>query len=375
MTTEPNTCLDAAISAALGFLLSARDERGTWKDFLLPAGHSDLWVTAFVGEVLAGVSEPRARDAADAAWRFLEAEAVSSGGWGYNARVPGDGDSTLWSLRLAQALGLESSERARAAWRFLEQHLREDGGLSTYAEADPVREYIGLPPVFPFRGWTQSHVCVSAAGANLLAFRPRLHDYLVQKQAEDGRWPAYWWFEDEYATAEAVAALTGAGRTAAACEPVTAARVEKAARWAQERVEGWLASPGERASTFALAHALRVVARAAPSARRADVLSRGVRQLCEAQRSGGAWRASARLRVPRPDVRVPDARADWTLWAGLPPGEPTPAIVLKYTFTNYSLDHFSVYTTATVLKALREVRDLQEGTRTGEGDDLTSRAR
>lgn len=359
MTPERKTALDEAIRAARGFLLGAQDERGAWKDFLLPAGHSDVWVTAFVGEVLARTREPEAHRAADAAWRFLEREAVAEGGWSYNTRVPGDGDSTLWGLRLAEVLGRAESDRARAALRFLEQHLREDGGLTTYASAQPVRDYIGLPPVFPFRGWTQSHVCVTAAGANLSALRPRLQDYLLQRQAEDGHWPAYWWFEEEYATAEAVAALAGEGRTATECEPATAARIEKAARWALGRAGRWMAVPGARASSFALAHGLRVMARAAPSEQRSEVLSRTVGWLCAAQTSGGAWPASARLRVPRPDVRVPNPQADWTLWAGLPPGEPTPAVVLKHTFTNYSPDHFTVYTTATVLKALHEVRDLQ----------------
>ena len=359
MRSERHLSSDGALRAALGFLLAAQDARGAWKDFLLPAGHSDVWVTAFVGGVLAALPDPEARQAAEAAWRFLDTVAVAEGGWGYNGRVPGDGDSTLWGLRLAEALGEGASDRARAATRFLERHLREDGGLTTYASAAPVRDYIGLPPVFPFGGWTQSHVCVTAAGAHLPAFGHRLHDYLVQQQAEDGHWPAYWWFEEEYATAEAVVALAGEGRSALDCTAGTAARIDRAARWAMARAPRWWTPSDPRASTFALAHGLRVVARAAPSAERSEVLARGVSRLCEAQTERGAWPASARLRVPRPDVRQPRPEAAWTLWAGLPPGEPTPAVVLKHTFTNYSPDHFTVYTTATVLKALHELRGLQ----------------
>ncbi|HYO58565.1 prenyltransferase/squalene oxidase repeat-containing protein [Archangium sp.] len=359
MAPENKTSMDAAISAALGFLLKAQDDRGAWKDFLLPAGHSDVWVTAFVGDVLAGMHEPEARRAADAAWKFLEGVAAPEGGWSYNDRVPGDGDSTLWGLRLAEALGQEGSDRARAARDFLERHLREDGGLTTYASPDPVRNYIGLPPVVPFKGWTQSHICVTAAGANLTSYRERLREYLVQKQAGDGRWPAYWWFEDEYATAEAVTALAGAGRRATDCESGIASRLERAAQWALGRAARWMDTPGIRPPTFALAHGLRVVARATPSEQVADVLSQGVARLREWQTPGGSWPASTRLRVPRPDVTVPNPQAEWTLWAGLPPGPLSPAVILKHTFTNYSLDHFAVYTTATVLKALNEVRSLQ----------------
>ncbi|WP_395850716.1 squalene--hopene cyclase [Cystobacter fuscus] len=312
-----------------------------------------------MGDVLAGMRESEARGAADAAWRFLEQVAVPEGGWSYNARVPGDGDSTLWGLRLAEALGREDSDRARAARDFLERHLREDGGLTTYASPHPVRNYIGLPPVFPFKGWTQSHSCVTAAGAHLTSFRERLHEYLIQQQLEDGHWPAYWWFEEEYATAEAVTALAGAGRKATQCEPGIASRLERAARWALGRAGRWMDTSGSGSSTFALAHGLRVMARAAPSEPLTDSLSQGVARLCESQTPGGSWPASARLRVPRPDVTVPNPRAEWTPWTGLPPGEPSPAVILKHTFTNYSLDHFAVYTTATVLKALNEVRSLQ----------------
>jgi hypothetical protein len=63
--------------------------------------------------------------------------------------------------------------------------------------------------------------------------------------------------------------------------------------------------------------------------------------------------------VPRPDVVVPEPQASWTLWRGLPPGVSSVEEVLRHTFTNYSLDHYAVYTTGTVLRALHEVRVLQ----------------
>lgn len=358
VTDSTRTAREAAAQAAVGFLLRRQSPEGAWTDFLLPAGQSTLWVTAFVGGILGGRPEPEAREAAQAAWRFLEPRETAEGGWGYNAKVPGDADSTLWGLRLAAVLGLSGAPAARRAATFLERHVRADGGLATYATAEAVRAYIGLPPVISFQGWLQSHVCVTAAGANLPGLGERFLPALASAQAADGRWPAYWWFDDEYATAEAVAALAGPGRTAADCEPGTAARIDRAAAWLLTRVDRLLAGPAVRPPAFALAHALRVLARAAGPAGTRDALARGLAQLVAWQGADGSWPASARLRVPRPDCLVPDPEAAWVPWAGLPPGPVDLEKVLRHTFTNYSLDRDGVYSTATALGALQDAAGL-----------------
>ncbi|AKQ64439.1 hypothetical protein A176_001351 [Myxococcus hansupus] len=355
MTTSGLHTLETSAEAALAFLLGAQDARGAWKDFMLPATQSDVWVSGFVGTVLAGLSEPAARRAAEAAWRYLEGVEGRGGGWSYNAWVPGDADSTLWGLRLAEALGAGDSARARSAGAFLARHLRDDGGLTTYASDEDIRQYVGLPPEVSFHGWTHSHVCVSAAGAHLSSHREGLGAFLLRTQDARGHWPAYWWFDEEYSTAEAVAALTAAG---AAVAPASerAARIERAAAWALERVARHVAFEGSRPPSFALAQALRVVARASPSPRGRETLLQGVSRLCAWQRPQGGWSPSARLRVPRPDVVVPEPGAPWTLWRGPPPGIASVEDVLRHTFTNYSLDLHAVFTTGTVLRALNEVR-------------------
>ncbi|MCP3101656.1 squalene--hopene cyclase [Myxococcus sp. K15C18031901] len=358
-TSDPRT-LEASAEAALGFLLEAQDARGAWTDFMLPATQSDVWVSGFVGTVLAGLVEPAARRAAEAAWRYLEGVDGQGGGWSYNAWVPGDADSTLWGLRLAEALGTGDSARARLAGDFLARHLREDGGLATYASDEDVRDYIGLPPEVSFQGWTHSHVCVSAAGANLSTHRARLGAFLLRTQDARGHWPAYWWFDEEYSTAEAVAALTGVA-DAVASPSERAARLERAAAWALERVARHVEFEGPRPPSFALAQALRVVARARPSPRRLEALLGGVSRLCAWQTPRGCWSPSARLRVPRPDVVVPEPSAPWTLWRGAPPDISSVEDILRHTFTNYSLDLHAVFTTATVLRALNEVRALLLG--------------
>ncbi|HEX4274036.1 MAG TPA: prenyltransferase/squalene oxidase repeat-containing protein [Bryobacteraceae bacterium] len=328
-----------AIAAALNFLLKAQDERGAWKDFLLPAGASDIWVTGFTGLVVAGMPGQQARNAALAAWRFLENTTSEGGGWSYNATVPGDADSTLWGLRLARSLGLGNSPRAQSAIQFLDSHICADGGLTTYASADPIRRYIGLPPMVPFIGWTHSHVCVTAAGANIPGYRERLEEYLLRYQDDDGGWPAYWWFDREYSTSEAAAVLAGTE----ACE--------RAVSWALRRAPA-IAEP----NAFALAHCLRILTGCATPAAR-ESTEDSISRLLAWQRPDGSWAPSAKLRVPRPDSAVPAESPNWRMWSGMPPGQPSFQSVLQNTFNIYSPDHYGVYTTATVLRTLVEIEE------------------
>jgi hypothetical protein len=338
----------------LAFLLDAQEPDGAWKDFLLPAGNSNVWVTAFVGSVLAALDITEARKAALDGWRFLEEVKTGDGGWSYNPSVPGDADSTLWGLYLAETLGVESSDSFRRASVFLQRHFRDDGGVATYESSTPVRRYIGLPPFVSFDGWTQSHVCVTAACANIGTHRQHLEKYLLQKQSDEGKWIAYWWFDDEYSTAEAVAALVGKGHTAEQCSAKVAERVERAVAWALRRSEILMTFEGAAPPAFALAHALRILARAKQSSEVRDALCKGTARLIEWQKPDGSWHPSARLRVPRPDAMSPDAGAEWTMWAGMPPAAPSLENVMKHTFSIYSPDHYGVYTTATVLRALHE---------------------
>src|SRR5579864_673671 len=94
--------IQEATANAVDFLLQRQEAAGCWSDFLLPAGKSNIWVTGFVGSVLAKVPDSRAQSTVRSAWRFLEENAKRERGWSYNAKVPGDADSTLWGLRFAQ---------------------------------------------------------------------------------------------------------------------------------------------------------------------------------------------------------------------------------------------------------------------------------
>ncbi|NLS27996.1 hypothetical protein S2M10_29990 [Sphingomonas sp. S2M10] len=326
--------IEPVAARARDFLLAGQDARGAWRDFFLPAGESDGWVTAYVALALAKAGDPEGWAAALRGWSHLEAAVKPEGGWGYNAATPVDADSTLWALRLAEALGVTASDAARRGLAVLETHRRRDGGLATYASPAGPRGYVGLPASVDFSAWALPHACVSAAAAALSGMRDDpLATWLGAMQAEDGHWPSYWWFDPGYATAEAVEAL-----------PPGAAR-DRAARFAEARLQvlAMMAPP----PAFALSHVVRVLAVA-----RSSMLETAVALLAATQAENGSWPASARLRVPAPDCVTPSDAAAWTPWHGLRALPMTLEAVLAATFQITSLDHRRAFTTATALRAL-----------------------
>lgn len=274
-----------ALSRAIDFLMSQQAHTGRWSDFLLPAGPSDEWVTAFVGACLLEAPAEQTRRAARRAWEALLRRRRDEAGWGYNRLTPADADSTAWALRLAAGLGISDDGRVAAAHAFLSGHVLADGGITTYAERDPIRRYTRLPEGASFAGWQAPHACVTAAAAPVLG--PVALDYLRREQGDAGNWRGYWWPDDEYTTALAADVL-----------PVARAAAEG---WAQTRVgaTGAVHTLDWEPSTWASAWCLRILGHGTtPGGRQAG--AQVVRWLVSTQNEDGSWPASARLRVPMP---------------------------------------------------------------------------
>ena len=83
------------IIRATSFLISQRSKSGWWRDFDTLAGPSDEWVTAYIGSWLAAIDSSEAKQAARMSWTLLRHRRWWSAGWGYNATVPADADTTL----------------------------------------------------------------------------------------------------------------------------------------------------------------------------------------------------------------------------------------------------------------------------------------
>jgi len=277
--------VERALSRAVGFLVSQQAHTGRWSDFLLPAGPSDEWVTAFVGACLSEAPAGDARGAARRAWKALLRRRPEEAGWGYNRLTPADADSTAWALRLAGRLGIADEGRVAAARAFLAGHVMADGGVTTYAEGDSIRRYTRLPEGASFAGWQAAHACVTAAAAPALG--PATLDRLGRLQGDDGNWQGYWWPDDEYTTALATEVLPAARAAAVG--------------WAQTRVgaTGVVHSGEGEPSAWATAWCLRILGRGTTSAAH-QARGQVVRWLVTAQHADGSWPASARLRVPMP---------------------------------------------------------------------------
>jgi hypothetical protein len=303
------------IHAAIAFLLGAQSHTGRWSDFALPAGPSDEWVTAFVGDRLLRVPSSSALTAARQAWLALTRRRGEEPGWGYNRLTPPDADSTAWALRLAGGLGLGNGERVVRARGFLCRHVLAEGGVTTYAARDPIRAYTRLAGDASFAGWQAPHSCVTAAAAPIVGDPAVRH--LAAQQHAAGNWTGYWWADDEYTTALAAEAHPQ-GRAAAAS-------------WAIQRVGGDGAVRDEQGtpSPWATAWCLSTLALCGDrEAQEAGVRAR--EWLVGAQSGDGSWPASARMRVPMP-AQV-DARAEPSRLA--------------------TVDHNRVFTTAAVVASL-----------------------
>jgi hypothetical protein len=326
----PGSTASDAIERAVDWLLAARHQSGWWRDFFGTrfVDSSDEWVTAYVGDALAGAALGRARTAACQALDLLLTRQDRESGWGYNVVLPPDGDATTWVLRLARSLSAPAHERLAAAGRLLESLTDVEGGVASYTEAAvaPLDQVLRMGG--SYEGWCAAHLCISAPAAVLDA-SDAIRTYLGASQNVDGSWSSYWWDDDEYATAWAVQALVA---SAAHRDAVTAA-----VAWCSGRVgaDGAVhASPGRPPSAFATALALYAIRTGGVNGDGVDPLAaagRAERWLLEHQLEDGCWEPSARLRVPQPSVRDPSA---------------SPELIMYY------IPDSGVWTTATVVAAL-----------------------
>lgn len=274
-----------ALAAGLEFILQHQHPDGSWSDWSLPPGPSDAWTTAYIGCHLSELPRPW-RDhstlAGRAAARWLVEHESYGGGWGYNASVGPDADSTAHALLCLSGAGIGVSRAARA--RLLE-HQQVDGGFSTYT-ADA-----GLG------SWGSSHPDVTAVAARALlgsARAPvaRAAGYLQRARREDGTWHSFWWSSPLYATAAALSLLRIVGdrgdttRTYETISRMSVANAFERALLLRCRVLTGLPT-GNRGRATAL-----------------------IDDLVSAQRSDGSWASTRMLRLTNRDCASPAPDAD-----------------------------------------------------------------
>lgn len=312
--------LRAAMARGTAFLLAQRSSDGFWRDFRHVNEGSDEWTSAYVAAALARTGAGEARHAARETWNLL-ARSRARPGWGYNRQIPVDADSTLWTLRLAQAVRRTNDPAAQSALRLLRRHRSRDGGVATFLETT-------LGDSRSTAGWCHAHAEVTAAAGALPGFGRSSTQWLLRSQQPDGRWDAYWYDEDAFATALAAEHL------ASRRGPAPRRALMRAARWAMTRIaaDGSVAAPGvDGGSAFAAACCLRILLAARdPESPRAAADRLGA-WLAAAQRVEGGWQGSTCMYAPLPGDTDPAA-------SGL--------------LLGFAWDECGYFTTATVLEAL-----------------------
>jgi len=292
-----------ALEDGVRFLLAKQGGDGLWRDFLTPAGEASEWPTGFVAAALQ-VARADAGALARTADRLVAAQ-HDDGGWGYNANVPSDADSTACVLLFLALAGRGASAWQRAASCLVRHQRRADGGIATYAAAGAIRRFMGVGRWMRFDGWCSPQTEVTATAGRALAALARESSspeataawrFTRSRQCDDGSWGSYWWTSPHYATLQAVELALAYG------EPDVARR---AAAWALRTQAGdgmWSAAGAER-SAFATALALSVLLAAEERGRPVE---RGVSRLVALQDEDGGWPSHPILRIPLPGDTNPD---------------------------------------------------------------------
>lgn len=153
-----------------------------------------MWTTAYVGCQLADFA-PQSR-AAD----WLAEHELSGGGWGYDASVGCDADSSAHAVILLRRSGVAVHDRSR---RCLESFQLSDGGFSTYGRDDGLGSWgVSHPDVTPVAGYALLLVYGRAARAVTRAV-----ESVTRNRNGDGLWDSFWWSTPLYATRASLAFL------------------------------------------------------------------------------------------------------------------------------------------------------------------------
>lgn len=319
--------LTRAISRGLGFLHEHQHADGHWQDFSLPF-ESDMWVTAYVGTMVSGVSLGDTRPMAERGYAWLQ-QVSDRGRWAYADVAALDADSTIWASRLGEQLGFGISSETL---EFLLKHVCEDGLVATYMHEDFLERY-GDSFQMQNPGWYGGHPCVTSAASSLggLPWRDRIVRALSLAQQSTGSWHGYWWLDPEYATALSIEGLGGSVEYAS--------NVEAGAQWLSRRAkDGAVKTPHfPEGSPFATGLALRGLVMAGefgPTQLRAGTW------LANAQQPDGSWTSSATMLIPNPHMVRPDP----LLWL---PGDRK-----RTRWETVFMDQHRLHTTATVINAL-----------------------
>lgn len=187
----------STINRGIEFLITKQTEDGAWKDFKLPPGVSDIWVTAYTGLHLYQIfKECQFEDQKilNKAVNWLTTHMGNDAGWAYNAQCPSDADSTANAILFLQKLNFPISHRT---YFFLLSFRKQDGGFCTYYPEKQNDSWgISHPDVTPVIGMALLKML-----KNYPTRLNQLKGYIQQGQNKQGLWQSFWWKTPLYSTA------------------------------------------------------------------------------------------------------------------------------------------------------------------------------
>jgi hypothetical protein len=318
MSTSRLPDLAATVESGRDFISASLGRDGSWRDFDTLAGESTEWVSGFVlaaVDCLAGYDPvwTKAREC-------LIFSVRPSGGWGYNASIPADCDSTAWAVRALRGGRWVPPAVVRHAVAFIGWHQDpESGGFRTFQREREIADVIGAATPEAVEAWCSPHVCVTANV--LLALldlgvspKSTVVDrglrFLLDRREEDGTWSSYWWSGATYSTYHATLALTWAGQMGTEELEVMGNAIAglQAAdgSWSDGHDQG-----NAFATSFALLSLLLVPSRSSLD----DPIGRAISWLNHHQLDDGSWPTAPILRIPPGTVTDPSVLDNWQLRA------------------------------------------------------------
>lgn len=303
-----NLALEETIAVGLNYILSMQSANGSWTEWALPPGSSSTWTTAYVGVKLrhlplelSSIAAPRVALAA----HWLNDNAFSDYGWGYNQAVVSDADSTSYAILFLTSAG---QQVPHSSYSLLVDLQRADGGFSTYL------------PVGEPNSWNVSHPDVTPIALLAMLTHPapdrnviqRGIEYVLRQKTSLGLWNSFWWDSCLYGTEASLSLLNAAG-------------IKMPIPMALTQIE-----PASAFETALLTTSLLSV----EYDRTHKIIRDLVDKLINQQQPDGSWNTAPMLRITRRDCYDP--------WASADAGQ-------LYTETN------RLFTTATVLHALSKV--------------------
>ncbi len=192
-------------------LMGLQHPCGYWKDFTIH-GSSDQWVSAYAGLALAELlpylgeeGQHDARRAIDKTADFLQEHRHPAGGWGYNARVQPDADSTCIALRFFKAARLDIPKGAAG---FLKRHGNPEEGYATYLRDNP-RDRWGHP--MPEISAAAACALFDTGHLNRDELELLWDKNLRRRQRKIGDWSGIWWTHNAYPTLSMIELAARAG--------------------------------------------------------------------------------------------------------------------------------------------------------------------